>query len=71
MLLTCFELSSLVQSHMQKLLKNTLNKTCTAYNRFNEYQSYFFEKAVRRYIKYSMSKGYEMFLKLKYLINSK
>ena len=48
LLLIRFELFSLVKSKC-KGIKNTLNKVCTAYNRFDEttYQGYF-EKAATR-----------------------
>ena len=47
LLLTRFELFSLVQSHMLRLQKNTLNKACTAYNRFDN-TKVIFEKAATR-----------------------
>ena len=39
---------------MERLLKNTLNKDCTAYNRFDEHQSYFEKAATRKAAKRHM-----------------
>ena len=49
LLLTSFELFSLVKS-ICKGYKNTLNKACTAYNRFDEttHQGYFEKAATRK-----------------------
>ena len=68
LLLTRFELLSLVQSHIKTIKKHfEQDLTCTAYNRFDEHQS-----SVRRYIKCSVSNRYEMLLvSFKYLFNSK
>ena len=49
------------------LLKNSFNMAPTPAN----FDECYFKKAVRRYIKDPMSNGYKMFLKLKYLFNSK
>ena len=57
-----------LKSYVKTIEKKTWNKTrlVTAYNRFDEHQSYF---EYRR--KYSMSNEYEMFLRLTYLFISK
>ena len=56
------------KSYVKTIKKHLWTRVVTAYNYFGEC---YFKKAVRRYIKYSMSNGYKMFLKLKYLFNSK
>ena len=56
------------KSYVKTIKKHLWTRVVTAYNYFDEC---YFKKAVRRYIKDSMSNGYKMFLKLKYLFNSK
>ena len=56
------------KSYVKTIKKHLWTRVVTAYNYFDEC---YFKKAVRHYIKDSMSNGYKMFLKLKYLFNSK